>query len=535
MLNLLWTDAGRPEIFLLDLRPINYAMTVVASHQVAEQVSKTTKTFPTSTPKSPTLGSGFRRLIGAKSILTQEGDSWKALRKRFNAGFAPHHLLTLLPAIIDKSTIFMDRLDALAESGKDFDMDPLCTSLTFDIIGDVIAGIDLKAQDEATNGHEIVHSFRELTKTFSDTGRVWLWLNVPLRIKRLYYSYKADAAIKRCIQEKFDEIKAVQSNETKDSRHRSVLALALKDVDHLTSESLQSTADQVKTFFFAGHDTTSILLQWLFYALSVHPKCLEAVRAEHKAIFGDRDPREVFMEKPDESIKALSYTSACIKEALRLWPPAASARLSPPGKGFKVRLDDGQEVCLDGTMLYLNHFLIQRDPKVYGETANDFMPERWLGDTDTSATGTAEEGSQAGASKIPISAWRPFERGPRNCIGQELANLEARVILACVMQRYDFIKVGAGEVELDEKQQPIVDEKGKFKTKSELFNVSNEQVSFGIDTNSCSRRWLHQSRSISVVCGSRCISLSGSRLQPRRWGLKHGTRRLWGLHQPVNR
>jgi cytochrome P450 len=474
MFNLVWKDAGQPEVFFLDLRPVNYPMTVVASHQVAEQITRVSKTFPTSVDKSPTLQGGFRRLIGAKSILSEEGDSWKALRKRFNPGFAPHHLLSLLPAILSKCTIFIDRLDARAESGIDFDMDPLCTSLTFDIIGDVVAGINLEAQDETKSGHEIVHSFRELTRTFSDTGRIWLWLNVPVRIKRLYYSYTADAAIKRCIQGKFDDIKAAQSNESKDTRDRSVLALALKDIDHLNAESLQSTADQIKTFFFAGHDTTSILLQWLFYALSIHPRCLKAIRAEHDAIFGDRDPRDVFSEKPDESVKALSYTSACIKEALRLWPPAASARLPPPGKGCKVRLEDGQELCLDGTMLYVNHFLIQRDPKVYGETANEFVPERWLGDTDTTGTRKDEEGSQVGASQIPISAWRPFERGPRNCIGQELANLEARVILACVMRRYDFVKVGAGEIEVDEKGRPIEDQSGKLKTRSELFNVSEE-------------------------------------------------------------
>lgn len=351
-------------------------------------------------------------------------------------------------------------------------MDSLCTNLTFDIIGDIVINVDFHAQGDQSSGHEIVHHFRELLKTFSDTGRMWLWLNLPTRLRRLYHSIQADAAIKRCIKEKFGEIKDAQSSNKRSSKDRSVLALALKDVDVLTSDNLQSCADQVKTFLFAGHDTTSILLQWLFYALSIHPKCLDAIRAEHDAVFGDRDPREVFLSKPDETLAALSYTSACIKEALRLWPPAGSARLSPPGKGFKVRLEDGKEVLVDDTILYLNHHIIQRDPKVYGETADDFVPDRWLGDTDTTAVRKDEDGSQAGASKIPISAWRPFERGPRNCIGQELANLEARVILACVIRKYDFIKVGAGELELDEKGRPIFDDKGRYKTKSELFTVS---------------------------------------------------------------
>jgi cytochrome P450 len=260
--------------------------------------------------------------------------------------------------------------------------------------------------------------------------------------------------------------------ETKETKDRSVLALALKDTDVLTSDILQMTADQVKSFLFAGHDTTSILLQRLFYALSLHPKCLAAIREEHEAIFGDRHPQQVLLARPDETIKALSYTSACIKEALRLWPPAGSARYAIPGKGFKLRLENGEEICVDGTVLYLCQYLIQRDPKVYGETANDFIPERWLGDTDTSSANKDEAGHQTGASNIPISAWRPFERGPRNCIGQELANLEARVVLACVMRRYDFIKVGAGEVVVDEKGEPVLDEKGAYKPKSELFNVS---------------------------------------------------------------
>lgn len=365
----------------------------------------------------------------------------------------------------------MTKLDSLAESGDDFDMDPLCTNLTFDIIGAIVTNLDFQAQS-LSGGTDIVRHFRDLVSTFSDTGRLWLWLNVPVRIKRLISAYKADAAIKQCIIDKFTEIKEAQHTETKQNKDRSVLALALKDTEVLTPEVLQSTADQVKSFLFAGHDTTSILIQRLFYALSLHPKCLATIRAEHDSVFGSADPQEVMLARPDETMRALTYTSACIKEALRLWPPAATARRALPGTGFKVRMEDGEEVCMDGTVMYLVHYLIHRDKKVYGETADEFVPERWLGDTNTSAAHEEEEHGHSDSAKVPVSAWRPFERGPRNCIGQELANLEARVILACVVRRYDFIKVGAGEVELDEEGVPVVDEKGVYKAKSELFNVS---------------------------------------------------------------
>ncbi|KAL1595798.1 hypothetical protein SLS60_009487 [Paraconiothyrium brasiliense] len=468
-------DEGRPNILLVDVRPISYPLAVVNSHAVAEQISRVSKGFPMSVNKSPTIF-GFTRLIGHESVLSKEGDAWKTLRKRFNPGFAPQHLSTLLPAIVDKTTIFMEKLDSFANTGNEFALEPVCTNVTFDIIGAVVMNLNFNAQDVQTGGHPVVYHTRKLLHTFADSGKpgfVPWWTNVPLVISRIYHSNQADAAIKKGIEAKFEEMKASQNVGDKQTQDRSVLALALKDVDRLSSDIVQTTADQIKTFLFAGHDTTSILLQWMYYALSIHPKCLETIRAEHDAVFGEKDPREVYLAKPDETTKALVYTSACIKEVLRLWPPAASARMSPVGSGFKVRLDDGREICTDGTILYLNHFIIQRDPSVYGETANDFVPERWLGDSDTTSARKDDvwDAKQSGDNKIPISAWRPFERGPRNCIGQELANLEARVILACTVRRYDFTKVGAGEVELNEEGHPTLDDRGRYKLKSELFSA----------------------------------------------------------------
>ncbi|KAF2259173.1 cytochrome P450 52A12 [Lojkania enalia] len=457
---------GYPEVLLMDLRPVSYAMVVVCSHSVAEQISRPSRLHPYSVTKSPTLQSTYRALIGRRSIISEEHESWKGLRRRFNLGFAPSHLITLLPQIVQKTSMFMSMLDVLAQSGKEAEMDPLCTNLTFDIIGQIVLNLEFKAQEDAIGGHDIVRHFKTLVETYTDTGRIWLWLNIPVRIRRQISSYQADAAIKRCIKQKFAEIKHAQKTATKTTRDRSVLALALQDTDVLTPDTLQLIADQMKTFLFAGHDTTSILLQRLFYALSIHPKCLAAIRTEHEAIFGNKDPREVLLAKPDETINAMTYTSACIKEALRLWPPAGSARRALPGTGFKVRLQSGEEVLLDGTVLYICQYLIQRDPHVYGDSANDFVPERWLNDHDTSA----EKDEDGSTGAVPKSAWRPFERGPRNCIGQELANLEARVIMACVLRRYDFVKVGAGEVERDERGEPVLDEKGAYRTKGELFS-----------------------------------------------------------------
>ncbi|KAI1799656.1 cytochrome P450 [Daldinia bambusicola] len=127
----------------------------------------------------------------------------------------------------------------------------------------------------------------------------------------------------------------------------------------------------------------------------------------------------------------MSYIAAVIEETLRLHPPAATARTTTHSIGFTVRTPEGQEHSLDGTIIYNCETLIHRDPDVYGDTANSFVPE---------------------------SAWRPFERGPRNCIGQEFANIELRIFIAVVARRYDFFKVVA-----------IKD--GWLEVKSELFNT----------------------------------------------------------------
>lgn len=127
---------GNAPLFILDLRPVQYVLCVVGNHEVAEQISKSTKSFPYSMHKSPTMRL-YERLLGPRSILTAEAEEWKGLRKRFNPGFAPKHLVTLLPAIMDKAGQFLRNLDRYAASGEAFRLDKLCSNLTFDIIGEL--------------------------------------------------------------------------------------------------------------------------------------------------------------------------------------------------------------------------------------------------------------------------------------------------------------------------------------------------------------------------------------------------------------
>lgn len=126
---------GNPPVYFLDVRPAQeYPLGIVCSHEVAEQITRVTKALPYSMEKSPTMAF-IEPVTGPSSILTRQGEEWKGLRRRFNPGFAPQHLLTLLPCILDRSWHFFEILDSYAASGEVFSLDELCINLTFDIIG----------------------------------------------------------------------------------------------------------------------------------------------------------------------------------------------------------------------------------------------------------------------------------------------------------------------------------------------------------------------------------------------------------------
>ncbi|OQD84841.1 hypothetical protein PENANT_c011G06612 [Penicillium antarcticum] len=441
---------GNPPLFIADFRPITHVMCIICNHEVAEQISKSSKLFQYSTPKSPTIR-WFQDLFGANSILVAENEEWKGLRKQFNPGFSHKHLMSLMPCILDKTQLFLERLDRFCTTGEEFSFDDLCTNLTFDIIGAVTMDTNMGAQLGEEKQGELVRVYRELGYSYRPNNGRW---KILLSFQRRALGRRLDRLIKAIITEKFEE----GFNPEKSSR--SVLALGLAEHPKLTSEILSQTCDQLKTFLFAGHDTTSIVLQWSFYQLSRTPRVLRLVCLELDEVFGtDSSPsvvRAKILERGEELLQKLTYTSAVIKEILRLFPPAATARSSPANTGMVVQLPNGEELNLDGTILYVCHNIIQRDKTVYGDDSNEFVPERWLG---------------ANNAPIPPSAWRPFERGPRNCIGQELANIEALVILACAVRRYDWEKVGLGAFKCDDSGAPIMKANGQYDVHSELYST----------------------------------------------------------------
>jgi len=166
--------------------------------------------------------------------------------------------------------------------------------------------------------------------------------------------------------------------------------------------------DHILTFIAAGHETTAITLVWTLYLLSQYPQVRIKLQDEIRSVLAGREPTI------DELAK-IPYLDWVLDESMRLYPPAW-LQMRFVAKEAEI---DGMKLPV-GTLLILSQWVMHRLPEIW-QDAEVFKPERW---------------DPANEQNIPPGAYFPFGGGPRTCIGMPLAQLEARTILASILQRY---------------------------------------------------------------------------------------------------
>lgn len=511
----IWNELGQPPAYMMDLAPIDRAMLIIADPTIAEAITQPSPEYKHSLPKSNTLQT-LTRLVGDHSLVLIEGDEWRTQRRRFNKGFAPTHLNTLIPLVVSKTKVFLNRLKDHARIGDDFFLKDPASDLTTDVITQVAIEKDFQAQTvpegqgpKSTFG--ILTSIKTMSSLTEKTGQGFnfvAYLYPQRRIKEWIYDRLYTKAVYNEIINKLPSIKQGDSSADKKpstvSSAKAIVNLALTGLDP-TPSVLNATVSQVKTFLFAGQDTTSTLIQWMALELSKsypssplysehHRQIRELLCAEHDAVFGTQDPFAALdiLSKADANVDEilgpkLPYTTAFVKEALRLNPPGGSARLVPLApydpeypnhKGQQpYYLDlpawthsktgehhEAIRIRADGLRFYNSHFLIQRNPNIWGPDAHEFNPARFL---DRSGKGSVDELEEAmnthkqsngsatktetnkgdlphpyHISTLPTGSFRPFERGPRTCIGSNLAYMEAKIVLSIMARGFEWTKVG---------------------------------------------------------------------------------------------
>lgn len=188
-----------------------------------------------------------------------------------------------------------------------------------------------------------------------------------------------------------------------------ILLLArMENGDSLSDKDLRAEVD---TFMFEGHDTTASGVSWIFYALATHPKHQQRCREEVQSVLGDGS--SITWDHLDQ----IPYTTMCIKEALRLYPPV-------PGivreLSTSVTFPDGRSLP-KGIQVTLSIYGLHHNPKVW-PNPEVFDPSRFAPDSPRHS-----------------HSFLPFSGGARNCIGKQFAMSEMKVIVALTLLRFELL------------------------------------------------------------------------------------------------
>jgi len=172
--------------------------------------------------------------------------------------------------------------------------------------------------------------------------------------------------------------------------------------------------DQLLTMLIAGHDTSTALLAWALYLLGAHPGAMARARAEVDAVLGRQTPAI-------EHAGQLPYLDQVVKETLRMYPPihvgTRTAAMDLEFNGYHIPA---------GTRVLYSIYLTHRDPRHWPDP-DRFDPERFS--------------PEQNKARAPY-AYVPFGGGPRICIGFMFAEVEVKIVLARLLQQFDFAFIG---------------------------------------------------------------------------------------------
>jgi cytochrome P450 len=333
------------------------------------------------------------RHVFGEGLLTSEGDFWLRQRRLAQPAFHRARIASYAATMVE----YAQRLLENWQNGEERDAHQEMMRLTLQIVAKTLFDADV-ARDTQDVGKSL-ERLLELGANFRRTLFVPHWVPTPTNLHIKREIALIESILYRIISER--------RSSGRDTGDLLSMLLHAQDEDgsRMTDRQLR---DETITLFLAGHETTASTLSWMWWLLAQNPAAETKLHAELDTVLGGRSPSL-------DDLSKLTYSGNVITEALRLYPPAwGLARVAIEDHeiaGYPVK---------KGMGIAMAQWVVHRDARWY-DAPEEFRPERWEGDF---------------LKKLPRFAYFPFGGGPRQCIGNAFAMMEATLLLATIAQRY---------------------------------------------------------------------------------------------------
>ncbi|KAK1419753.1 hypothetical protein QVD17_29060 [Tagetes erecta] len=350
-----------------------------------------------------------------RGLLDAEGEQWVKHRKIIKPAFQLEKLKNMVPAFFVCCTELIEKLETTVnnESSCEVDVWPYLQTFTSEVISRTAFGSSFE------EGRKIFELQREQSmligkalNSFYIPGSRFLPTKNNKRMKEIYHQVRA--SIKSIIDKR---LVAMESGE---AGHDDLLGILLDSNNEEIKQhgnssfglSIDEVIEECKLFYFAGQETTANMLVWTLILLGQHTEWQTRAREEVLHVFGDK--------KPDiDGLNHLKVISMIFNEVLRLYTSIVVSR-----RLIHEETKLGNFTLPAGIFVQLNTLILHHDKETWGEDVNEFKPERFSEGISKATKGQA--------------VYLPFGGGPRICVGQNFALLEAKMALAMILKQFSF-------------------------------------------------------------------------------------------------
>lgn len=342
-----------------------------------------------------------------EGVLFTEGEQWRNQRTMLQNAFTLER--------IERYGAIMSDVAAehatLWSNTEELALNRAFSDLTLDVLARTLFDLDIEGRGEVITETARAVNEQSAPRNLSIFLPSW----VPSLTKRRYARVMAEfeAVINEMIAER-------RGSENLAERDDLLSLLLVREGPNGYRHSDNELRDQLLTFLFAGHETTSLALTYTILLLTRHSDVRKRLYEEWEGVLGDDDPTPA-------DVPRLTYTDRVLTESLRLYPPAFAV--------FREAAEDieiGGYLIPEGTGVTIPQYRLHRDPRFYDDPER-FDPDRW--------TPEFERG-------LPEYAYFPFGGGPRHCIGMRFARMEMKLVLPTILRRLRFHPLSESDPEL---------------------------------------------------------------------------------------